>query len=314
MSRSWSAELGNLIVCGRYGKTRPIRQLYCRTCKARFSGRKRTPLYHCVLPQLKVIARIEHLNERAGVRATARLPGVHRDTVVRYGRVAGEHARQLHDEPVAISPADQRGPTRSRDGRSSTRSRSMASRAIRPTPNGATGGAIPRSIPSTSWFYASCPGRGRRRENVGAVVAEARRRIKGRAAVLITSDDYSACTEAIGHVYESDLALAPSGRVSRRTTPLKATPPELRYATAENRRRLGGVVMIVVHLIFGTLASLVRALRRSRTSRHVNVSAWNGTTRLSGTRTPGRPARGTRSRRAGGLTNHESMICFTMHS
>jgi len=31
---------------------------------------------------------------------------VHRDTVMRYGRLAGEHARDAHDELVAFSPED----------------------------------------------------------------------------------------------------------------------------------------------------------------------------------------------------------------
>ena len=34
---------GNLTVCGRYGKDKQRRLLYCRTCKARFSERKGTP-------------------------------------------------------------------------------------------------------------------------------------------------------------------------------------------------------------------------------------------------------------------------------
>ena len=36
---------GNLTVCGQYGRNQPIRLLYCRTCKARFSERKGTPLF-----------------------------------------------------------------------------------------------------------------------------------------------------------------------------------------------------------------------------------------------------------------------------
>ena len=34
---------GNLTVCDRFGKQEPIRLLYCRTCKKRFSERKGTP-------------------------------------------------------------------------------------------------------------------------------------------------------------------------------------------------------------------------------------------------------------------------------
>jgi LacI family transcriptional regulator len=103
---------GNLTVCGHYGKTKQFRLLYCRTCKARFSERKGTPLYRSGLPPEKALALVEHLADRTGVRATARLTGVNRNTVVRYGRILGEHARQLHDELVAFSPSDARGPTR----------------------------------------------------------------------------------------------------------------------------------------------------------------------------------------------------------
>jgi transposase-like protein len=104
--------IGNLTVCARYGKAQQHRLLYCRTCKDRFSERKGTPLFAAALPEDKAIDLLNHLAERNGVRATARRVGVHRDTVVRYARRVGEHARQLHDELVAFSPSDRRGPTR----------------------------------------------------------------------------------------------------------------------------------------------------------------------------------------------------------
>jgi hypothetical protein len=40
------------------------------------------------------------------------LTGVDKDTVVRYAAQTGTHARQSHDERVAFSPSDPRGPTR----------------------------------------------------------------------------------------------------------------------------------------------------------------------------------------------------------
>ena len=103
---------GNLTVCGHYGQAQQYRLLYCRTCKARFSERKGTPLHRSGLPPEKALAVVEHLADRTGVRATARLTGVNRNTVVRYGRLLGEHARALHDELVAFSPSDPRGPVR----------------------------------------------------------------------------------------------------------------------------------------------------------------------------------------------------------
>jgi transposase-like protein len=103
---------GNLTVCGHYGKARPIRLLYCRTCKARFSERKGTPLFRCCLPEDKALDVIGHLADRNGVRATARQVGVTPNTVVRYARRVGEHAQHLHDELVAFSPSDPGGPVR----------------------------------------------------------------------------------------------------------------------------------------------------------------------------------------------------------
>ena len=103
---------GNLSVVGRYGKQDHIRLLYCNACKARFSERKGTPLFDCRLPDEKAQAVLAHLDEGCGVRQTERLVGVHRDTVVRLARAAGAHAHDAHDELVAFSPSDPRGPAR----------------------------------------------------------------------------------------------------------------------------------------------------------------------------------------------------------
>ena len=97
---------GNLTVTHRYGPEKARRMLRCRACKARFSERKGTPLFGAQLPQDKVAAVLSHIAEGVGVRKTGRLVGVNKNTVVRYCLLAGDHARQLHDELVAFSPPD----------------------------------------------------------------------------------------------------------------------------------------------------------------------------------------------------------------
>jgi len=94
----------NLTVTMRYGKGREIRLLRCRTCKERFSERRGTPLFHSKLPVDKSLSVLQHLHEGCGVRATHRLVGVNRNTVSRYGKLAGGHAKALHEELVAFSP------------------------------------------------------------------------------------------------------------------------------------------------------------------------------------------------------------------
>jgi transposase-like protein len=97
---------GNLTVTHRYGPDRARRMLRCRTCKARFSERKGTPLFGSHLTQEKAVSVLHHIAEGNGVRKTGRLVGVNRETVARYGKKAGAHAAALHDELVAVSPPD----------------------------------------------------------------------------------------------------------------------------------------------------------------------------------------------------------------
>ena len=81
---------GNLTVPMRYG-AQGRRLLRCRTCKARFSERKGTPLFDARLPQDKALAVLEHLADGCGVRQTGRLVGVNKNTAARYGLFAGRH-------------------------------------------------------------------------------------------------------------------------------------------------------------------------------------------------------------------------------
>jgi transposase-like protein len=86
--------------------------LYCATCKSRFSERKGTPLFGARLPEEDIVSLLAHIGEGCGVRKTSRLLGVNKNTVVRYSVLAGQHAKDLHDELVAFSPADAGGAIR----------------------------------------------------------------------------------------------------------------------------------------------------------------------------------------------------------
>lgn len=98
----------NLTVTFRYGPDKSRRMLRCRTCKARFSERKGTPLFDARLPTAVVESVLEHFAEGCGVRQTGRLCRVDRGTAGRYGRLGGDHSRHLHDELVVLSPPHDR--------------------------------------------------------------------------------------------------------------------------------------------------------------------------------------------------------------
>jgi transposase-like protein len=105
-------DAGNLSVCDHYGPNKQRRMLYCSSCKARFSERKGTPLFRATLPEDKIVAVLNHIGEGCGIRKTGRLVGVNKNTVVRYSMLAGQHAKDSHDELVAFSPSDPGGTVR----------------------------------------------------------------------------------------------------------------------------------------------------------------------------------------------------------
>lgn len=121
---------GNLSVCDRYGPQRR-RVLYCRTCKARFSERKGTPLFNARLSDAQALSVLAHIADRCGVRQTSRLVGVNKDTVVRYSVLAGDHAKALHDELVAFSPGHPGSAVRRKVG-----VRGQKGKALRPRRSG----------------------------------------------------------------------------------------------------------------------------------------------------------------------------------
>lgn len=110
-TRYGQREAGNIAVRALYGPQQR-RLLYCKTCKQRFSERKGTPLFHTRLDDQTALSVLAHLHEGCGVRQTERLVGVHRDTVMRLGRLAGDHAHDAHDDLVGFSPQHPQDPVR----------------------------------------------------------------------------------------------------------------------------------------------------------------------------------------------------------
>jgi transposase-like protein len=81
-------------------------------CKKKFSERRGTVFHDSRLPKEQVVAILEHVAEGNGMRKTGRLTKTGHATVSRYTKLAGEHAKTLHDELVAFSPSDRRSSVR----------------------------------------------------------------------------------------------------------------------------------------------------------------------------------------------------------
>jgi transposase-like protein len=86
---------GNIAVRGKYGKDRSRDLLYCRTCGKRFAATHASALFGLHLPAQTIRQIIHHAAEGVGVRATARLLELDKDTVNRVILRAGEHCAHV---------------------------------------------------------------------------------------------------------------------------------------------------------------------------------------------------------------------------
>ena len=84
---------GNITFRGKYGKDKTKDLLYCRTCGKRFASTRGTAFFGLHLSDKEIEQIIHHAAEGVGVRATARLLGLNKDTVNRVILRAGEHCQ-----------------------------------------------------------------------------------------------------------------------------------------------------------------------------------------------------------------------------
>lgn len=89
----------NLTVRKVYGKDR-IRYLRCRSCGEEFSERKNTALWNSKIDEARAVSVAEHLAEGCAFKSTARLVGVHPETVRRLNRKVGRHGQLHHEQQV----------------------------------------------------------------------------------------------------------------------------------------------------------------------------------------------------------------------
>ena len=87
--------LGNIAIRGKYGKDKSRDLLYCRTCGKRFASTRSSAMFGLHLPAETIRQIIHHAAEGVGVRATARLLGLDKDTVNRVILRAGEHCARV---------------------------------------------------------------------------------------------------------------------------------------------------------------------------------------------------------------------------
>jgi transposase-like protein len=83
-----------VIGAGRYGKQQ-TQMLKCKVCKQRFSARRGTPLFDLKAEEQVFYDVIACLAEGSGIRATARIKNVDKDTVAAWLDRASQHVESV---------------------------------------------------------------------------------------------------------------------------------------------------------------------------------------------------------------------------
>ena len=90
--------------CKKFGFHHGFQRYRCRECGRTFSDIPERPLDDLRVPLDKAVQIVNMLVEGVGVRATARLAQVHRDTVLNVFEVAGQKCARLMDARVRNKP------------------------------------------------------------------------------------------------------------------------------------------------------------------------------------------------------------------
>lgn len=86
---------GNIAFRGKYGKDKTKNLFYCRTCSQRFAATRSTAFFGLHLSDEQIVQIIHHAAEGVGVRASARLLNLNKDTVNRVILRAGQHCEMV---------------------------------------------------------------------------------------------------------------------------------------------------------------------------------------------------------------------------
>jgi transposase-like protein len=87
---------GNIRLERRYG-TNDVELLRCRTCKKTFSENRGTPFFRLRLPHDKLYEMLTSLARGGGIRGTADVVSVNRNTVERITKTSGQQAEKFND-------------------------------------------------------------------------------------------------------------------------------------------------------------------------------------------------------------------------
>src|SRR5262245_42010547 len=274
---------GNIAARARYGR-RLRRLLYCKACLRRFSERKGTPLFACRLDEDKARSVLAHLHQGCGVRQTERLLGVHRDTVMRLGRLAGDHAKAAHGDLAGFSPSTRR--LQLDEKWSFVHKKEKHCRPDLDEGDLLNGDQwdLVALDPDSRLVLSVVVGK-RLADNAVLLLEGVRDRLGGRVPERVASDEYPAYAEALLEVFGVEQAPPRTGKPGRPPGPRVVPPEGMGYGTVHKTRQKGGVVKVEARAVLGGAppgaVSTSYLERQNATDRHRNARKGRRTYRFS---------------------------------
>lgn len=271
-------DIKNSKLINRHYGNKKISYMKCPTCNHIFSSKQGTALYRSHVADKEYCQVITALAEGTGIRATERIFGIDKDTVLRLLKDAADHCRKvsqhflqnLHIKECQIDELWS----------------FVTKKEKNLTPLDRVAGIF-----GDQWIWTSIDAKYKiipffvigKHTLVNAIaLIQGLKDVSDNHIPFFTSDQLPHYPEALLRVYGITKKIPPDGKSERSRHPELIPPPSLKYAQVVKTRRKGKVVDIQAKAIYGDENDIKEQLNSSSVSRNVNVSfveRANGTLR-----------------------------------
>jgi IS1 family transposase len=253
----------------RYGDQPTQIRYECRACGATFSLRKHTPLYGSRIPDETFYTAAKCLGEGNGIRETARITGLDKDTVLDITQRLGQHAervlthhlRDLHPNEVQLDELWSFLKKKNQNLDEVERLEDTLGDcwvwvAFDPTSKAVLGFVLGK----------------RSKDNCQRLLKRVHEVLGEDALPLFTSDELSMYEDAIVQVFGKTVQPERQGDRGRFPKPRRVPCEGLVYATVHKEREDDEVVAVTRRVVHGEADQVDRILSESRVSQQVNTS------------------------------------------
>jgi len=258
----------NLRIRRVYGKLHDRLLLSCATCGEEFSETRGTAYYNVKKPLQTFFSVLFHLNHHDGIRDTALKVGVHRDTVMGYGRRAAEHCRKVEKrllrnlKCIEIQLDELWSFVKKKKKNVEDIEEYLAGLGDRWT--------WVAFDPVSKFVIGHVSGKRVEEKCMQLLELVSKRVAKGK--MLLTSDELPCYASSILRVFGKLRSFPPTGKRGRPRKPCLMPDEDILYGTVHKERKKGRVVKVEERPVYGTLEEIQEFIKKSPVSNRINTS------------------------------------------